>query len=100
LDIGLGAVSAKLYASEGQKRLAVGAMKLAEWACVENRAEGTPLMLADDIGISLDRDHKAQFFDQMKQMGQVIVTLPEVDQTMLPKSAKVHSLSEQGLSTH
>ncbi len=78
LKILYGGESSKVFASEGQKRLIVGALKVAEWECIAARTEGTPLMLADDIGISLDRTHKGNLLGNLSDMGQVFATTPEL----------------------
>jgi len=88
---------ARLFSSEGEKRLIVGALKIAEWGCLENRAEGTPLMLADDVGITLDRIHKGHLIGQLMGMGQVFATTPEVGSS-LPSDAVIHDLNSVPVS--
>jgi len=84
LELLLNEQPAKLFASEGQKRLVVGALKIAEWGCLQNRAESTPLMLADDIGVSLDRVHKGHLLGHLMGMGQVFATTPDPSASLPP----------------
>ncbi len=76
VSILLNKMPARLYASEGESRLIVAALKQAEWQRLNEQVVQTPLFLIDDFGISLDPDHQAAVVDTFQQMGQVIVTSP------------------------
>lgn len=61
---------AKGFASEGQKRSIVAALKLAEWK------EGA-LFGIDDFGVHLDEKRKKALLQETKKLGQVFLTAPE-----------------------
>ncbi len=67
---------AKLFASEGQKRCAIAALKLAEWDRLKNILEAPPLMSIDDFGAHLDEVRQALFKEQLQHLGQVFITSP------------------------
>ena len=62
---------AKGFASEGQKRSIVAALKLAEWK------EGA-LFGIDDFGVHLDEMRKEALVLETKKLGQVFLTAPEL----------------------
>lgn len=53
------------HASEGQQRCCVTALRLAEWARMRSLADEPPLLLVDDIGISLDRRRRQRLLEHM-----------------------------------
>ncbi len=67
---------AKTYASEGQKRTAIAALKMAEWDVLAEKSEATPILCIDDFGIHLDRNRVSALHDQLKNFGQIILTTP------------------------
>lgn len=71
------------FASEGQQRSCVAALRLAEWCRLQDQADETPLMCIDDVGISLDRFREKSLYDILSQLGQVFVTSPR-DELPLP----------------
>ena len=63
---------AKSYASEGQKRTCIAALRLAETSLLKKKA----LFAIDDFGIHLD-PHRSEFlFEELKKHPQVLITLP------------------------
>lgn len=65
---------ARLFASEGQQRTCVAAMRLAEWKRLRLVGAETPLMLMDDVGMSLDAARCRHLLRQLEGMGQVFLT--------------------------
>ncbi|MCB1119423.1 MAG: DNA replication and repair protein RecF [Chlamydiia bacterium] len=65
---------ARHFASEGQQRSTVAALKLAEWQVVAKRTGETPLMLVDDFGQSLDPNRQERFLHLLSHLGQVLLT--------------------------
>jgi DNA replication and repair protein RecF len=76
-DLGfrLSEAKARRYASQGQHRALVLALKLAERLELEERTGQTPLLLLDDVSSELDRDKSRRFFGLLSRLGgQVFLT--------------------------
>src|SRR5690606_37387708 len=67
---------AKSYASEGQKRTFLSALKFSEWALLKENSQASPLMCIDDIGMHLDQSRKHLLKDYLKKFSQVFLTVP------------------------
>lgn len=67
---------AKVYASEGQKRTCITAVKMAEWHELKERLGSPPLLSVDDFGIHLDKNRIHFLFDRLKLLGQIFLTTP------------------------
>ena len=67
---------AKIYASEGQKRTCITAIKMAEWHQLRERIGFSPLLSIDDFGIHLDNRRIKGLFDNLKHLGQIFLTSP------------------------
>jgi DNA replication and repair protein RecF len=74
ITIKLDGMEARTFASEGQKRLCVTALRLASWELLRKTAEMTPLMLIDDLTVSLDPHFQAKVMDHLEQLGQVFIS--------------------------
>lgn len=68
---------AKSYASEGQKRSFIAALKLAEWEFLKENSEAIPLLSIDDFGIHLDQGRRALLEEKLTAYGQVLLTSPD-----------------------
>jgi DNA replication and repair protein RecF len=73
----LGSREAKLFASEGQKKSLATALKFAEWKQLNAQADSPPLMLIDDVGVSLDAVRRERLFSSLAAFKQVFVTSTE-----------------------
>ncbi len=62
------------YASEGQQRTCVAALRCAEWERIQQHVNTKPLMLIDDIGMGLDRKRQAKLAAHLNSLGQVFLT--------------------------
>ncbi len=77
LDILVDQKPAHVYASEGQKRTALFALRLAEWHRLEKRIEAPPLFAIDDLELHLDRERQVLFQKAVEGLGQVFITSPQ-----------------------
>jgi len=77
LFIFLNALEARYFASEGQQRSVVSTLRLAEWARLKAVSEEAPLMLIDDLGISLDSQRKNKLLNYLKDLSQVFLTFTQ-----------------------
>jgi DNA replication and repair protein RecF len=73
----LASKEARFFASEGQQRSCMAALRLAEWKRLKTTTEETPLMLIDDIGMSLDSPRRSRLHEYMTSMEQVFMTTTE-----------------------
>jgi DNA replication and repair protein RecF len=67
----------KTFSSEGQKRSAAAAMRLASWNYLQKHSGETPILLVDDAGLGFDKRRKTLFMDALKMRGQVLITSAE-----------------------
>jgi DNA replication and repair protein RecF len=71
---------ARRYASQGQHRAIVLALKIAELLELQDRTGHTPLLLLDDVSSELDRAKNQRFFALLSRHGgQVILTTTHPD---------------------
>lgn len=74
LTILLRGKDARHFASEGEQRSCIAALKLAQWKWLETRVDQTPLFCVDDVGISFDSFRESALYKRMEQLGQVFIT--------------------------
>jgi DNA replication and repair protein RecF len=72
--ISLGGAEAKAFGSEGQQRSCVIAIRLAEWTRLAAASQEQPLMLIDDLGVSLDVGRRKHLLENFEQFDQVFVS--------------------------
>jgi DNA replication and repair protein RecF len=72
----------RAYGSQGQQRLAVLALLLAERAVLAERGD-PPMMLLDDVMSELDRDRRERLAELLGAGGQAVITATDVDQVPL-----------------
>jgi len=65
---------ARHFASEGQKRTCVTALRLASWHLLKQQTGQNPLLLIDDFGVSLDELRRKQLLQCLPEFGQVFIT--------------------------
>lgn len=75
--IAIGDREVRFFASEGQQRSCVAALRLAEWERLYRLAGEAPLMLIDDVGVSLDGQRRERLLNHLCSLGQVLVTSTE-----------------------
>jgi DNA replication and repair protein RecF len=69
--------AARLYASDGQKRTAIAALRLSEWQRLQKRIEARPLFGIDDLELHLDQERQQLFRQSVQKLGQVFITTPQ-----------------------
>ncbi len=84
LDLLLETRSAKSFASQGQQRAIVLALKIAEVCLFERRRGFRPILLLDDVSSELDRARNRFLFDFLRRSeGQVFITTTHRDHILL-----------------
>lgn len=84
LSILLAGHSARQFASQGQQRALVLALKVAEVQLFEDRKGFRPILLLDDVSSELDRIRNRFLFDFLQQSaGQVFITTTHRDHILL-----------------
>lgn len=74
LNIHVDAKDARYFASEGQQRTCVTSIKFAEYYRLHQQTEELPLMLMDDVGVSLDENRRQRLRKNFQGLGQVFLT--------------------------
>jgi DNA replication and repair protein RecF len=67
---------ARSFASQGQLRSAVAAMRLAQWHHLKAHHTAPPLFCIDDFGIHLDAERRSLLLEKTAGFGQVFLTSP------------------------
>ena len=70
-------MEASKYASRGQSRTAILALKMAESEFLTNRRNTKPVLLLDDVMSELDQTRREQMVEHLKKHDQVIITTAE-----------------------
>ena len=71
---GLNGLDLRRYASQGQHKTFLIALKMAEFVYLRERREETPLLLLDDVLSELDRERSMHLLSGVAHMGQTVVT--------------------------
>ena len=88
IDIIIDDKSARLYASQGQQRSAVIAIKLSEAKLIKKIIGSSPVMLLDDVLSELDEKRQDYVINSLKDM-QVFLTCCDISNVKKLKSGKV-----------
>jgi len=83
----------RTYGSQGQQRLALLALLLAERQAVGDARGALPLMLLDDVMSELDADRRARLVELLRAGGQSVVTTTDVAQVPTAEDADVAKLA-------
>ena len=86
----------RAFASQGQTRAFVLAMKIAEITYLEERYHFAPILLLDDVSSELDRERNRFLFDFLNQRdgGQVFITTTHRDHILLEEDLQVFSVDD------
>jgi len=68
----------RTYGSQGQQRVALLALLLAEREVIASRREAAPLMLLDDVMSELDGDRRQALVELLRAGGQALITTTEL----------------------
>ena len=93
-DFYLGENNLKCYGSQGQQRLAVISIKLAEIEIFKNYSKTSPILLLDDVFSELDDEKKNNLLKYIKDDIQTIITttdLENIDDSII-KSSKLFKI--------
>jgi DNA replication and repair protein RecF len=82
----------KTFASQGQHRAFVLAMKIAEITHLEERYHFAPILLLDDVSSELDRERNRFLFDFLRSRmeGQVFITTTHRDYILLDEDVQTY----------
>lgn len=69
----------RAYGSQGQQRLALLALLLAEREAIAATREAVPLMLLDDVMSELDGDRRSRLVQLLRAGGQSVITTTDLD---------------------
>lgn len=69
----------RAYGSQGQQRLALLSLLLAERSALAAERSRPPLMLLDDVMSELDGDRRDRLADELRNGGQAIITTTDLD---------------------
>lgn len=70
--------SAKNFASEGQKKILLYALRFAELEELSSRLDKKALFLIDDLDAHLDENHKTNLKKALESFSQVFITMPKM----------------------
>ncbi|NGX34037.1 MAG: DNA replication and repair protein RecF [Candidatus Anoxychlamydiales bacterium] len=87
--------SAKSFASEGQKKILLYALRFAEWQILHSKFEQKPLFLIDDFDAHLDENHKKNLKEAFKKFSQVFITMPRLNESF--ENANFINLKDQNI---
>jgi DNA replication and repair protein RecF len=69
----------RAYGSQGQQRLALLALLLAEREAIASERDAIPLMLLDDVMSELDRDRRDALIEVLRSRGQSVITTTDIE---------------------
>ena len=87
---------ARLFASEGQKKTAIAALKMAEQRRLCNRIHAPAIMGIDDLGLHLDETRQILLRAALENLGQVFVTTPYLPSIWKELEKGLHIRVENG----
>jgi DNA replication and repair protein RecF len=83
------------YASQGQLRSGVILIKISGWSYIQSYLQVAPILLVDDLALSLDLPHGQRLLDLLARLHtQCIITAPHFDQWQIdPQTVASYHLS-------
>jgi DNA replication and repair protein RecF len=99
LEIKVNSLKARRFASQGQQRIAVLALKIAETATLQEVTGRIPIMLLDDISSELDRDRNRELFGYLRSVGgQVFITTTHLDHVLIENDRAEYTIENGTLN--
>ena len=89
----------KAFSSQGQKRCAVIALRLGEWAHFHQINDSPPLLSIDDFGVHLDDRRNDLLLSRLSHFGQVFITSPYPIEQTAYFSIKIESGNVRALNS-
>jgi DNA replication and repair protein RecF len=86
----------RAYGSQGQQRLGLLALLLAEREALAATREATPVMLLDDVMSELDRDRRARLVGLLRGHGQSVITATDLEHVPGAEASDVTRLAVAG----
>jgi DNA replication and repair protein RecF len=83
----------RAYGSQGQQRLGLLALLLAEREAIAAVRDATPVMLLDDVMSELDGDRRARLVGLLRDRGQSVITTTDLEHVPGAKAADVTRLA-------
>ncbi|MEX2115336.1 MAG: DNA replication/repair protein RecF [Bacteroidota bacterium] len=78
IGLSINGIHARRFASQGQHKTLLIALKLAEVAYLKERCSETPILLLDDVFSELDEHRSERLVEQLQGLGQVFVTATDL----------------------
>ncbi|HET7048901.1 MAG TPA: hypothetical protein VFI54_11605, partial [Solirubrobacteraceae bacterium] len=88
------------YGSQGQQRLALLSLLLAEREAIAASRDVTPVMLLDDVMSELDRDRREALVEVLRAGGQAVITTTDLEHVPGVVDLDVTSLVVAGGTVH
>lgn len=89
----------RTYGSQGQQRIALLALLLAECSAITDLTGRRPLILLDDVMSELDAQRRALLVERVADLGQVLITATEIDHIPDAASLDMHLAVADGVVT-
>lgn len=91
IEILINGLPASSYASQGQMRSAVAALRLAQWKNLQRHHHVAPLFCIDDFGVHLDAARHDALLASVTNFSQVFLTSPHVLTKVLFATIRINS---------
>ena len=82
----------RAYGSQGQQRLALLALLLAEREAIASTRDAVPVMLLDDVMSELDQERRGRLVELLRAVGQSVVTTTDLEHVPGGEQAGVRRL--------
>ena len=93
--ISINGKSSRIYASEGQKKTIVTALRLSQWQHLTQKATSLPLFAIDDYEGMLDQKRQTHLNTDLKSMGQVFLTTPNDPKNISCEDSVMHHIEKR-----
>jgi len=94
LDITLNGEDAKRFASQGQQRSIVLALKVAEAHYMDNVSMDRPILILDDLFSELDNDRQVHLLSLLQDFGQTLISAVSLPPVLHSKAKRIYRVQE------